>query len=148
MDKQLYKDLERMLEKEIRETVDKGSLDMQSLEVTYKVLDNIKDISIICAMKREEEEGYSERRSMSYDDEMSYARGRGRNARRDSMGRYASRGYGYESYDESNNGSYDSYDRSYDRGYSRDEDYERMMREAKTDKERDLIRQLMEARKN
>ena len=27
MDKQLYKDLERMLEKEIRETVDKGSLD-------------------------------------------------------------------------------------------------------------------------
>lgn len=144
MDKQLYKEAERLLEKEIRETVDKGSLDMQSLEVMYKVLDNIKDISIICAMKKElEEDEYSERR-MAYDDD-SYARGRGRYARRDSMGRYASR----DSYDEYHDGSYDdggSYRNSYERGYSRDEDLDKMMREAKSEKERDLIRQLKEAK--
>lgn len=140
MDKSLYRKAEKLLEKEIREQVEKDSLDMQSLEVMYKVLDNIKDITIICAMKREEEDAeYSER--MYYDDE-SYARGRGRNARRDSMGRYSSRG----SYED---GSYDgdSYRRgSY--GYSNDMDYDRLMSDAKSEKERELIRQLMEARKN
>ena len=142
MDKSLYRKAEKLLEKEIREQVEKDSLDMQSLEVMYKVLDNIKDITIICAMKREEEDAeYSER--MYYDDE-SYARGRGRSARRDSMGRYSSRG----SYDD---GSYDgdSYRRgSYERGYSNDMDYDRLMSDAKSEKERELIRQLMEARKN
>ena len=48
-------------------------------------------------------------RGGSYDDDMSYARGRGRNARRDSMGRY-SRG----------DGDYDRYD-----GYSRRDGYSR-----------------------
>jgi len=143
MDKQLYKKAERLLEKEIREQVESDNLTTDSLEIMYKVLDNIKDIYIICAMKREEDESeYSER--MYYDDE-SYARGRGRNARRDSMGRYASR-YNYD-------GSYDSqYDdgRSYDysgrRGYSRDDELDKMMAEAKTEKERELIRQLKEAK--
>lgn len=142
MDKSLYRKAEKLLEKEIREQVEKDSLDMQSLEVMYKVLDNIKDITIICAMKREEEESeYSER--MYYDDE-SYARGRGRYANRDARGRYSGRG----SYED---GSYDgdSYRRgSYERGYSNDADYDRMMSDAKSEKERELIRQLMEARKN
>lgn len=123
MDWQVYKDAERMLEKEIREIVDKGELSPSTLEVMGKAVDDLKDISIICAMKREEEDGYSERRPYYYDDDMSYAR-----RRRDSMGRYS---------------------RDYD-GYSRDNDehYEKMMREAKTDKERDLIRQLMEVKHN
>lgn len=151
MDKQLYKEAEKLLEKEIRETVDKGSLDMQSLDIMYKVLDNIKDISIICAMKKELEEGeYSERRA-SYDDE-SYARGRGRYARRDSMGRYSSRDSYEGSYDGSYDGSYGeggSYGRSsYERGYSREEDFERLLRDATSEKERSLIRQLMEAKQN
>lgn len=115
MNKKLYKDAERMLENEIRDTVDSGSLDMQKLDTMYKVLDNLKDISIICAMKKElEDNEYSER---SYYDDESYARGRGRSSRRRS----------YE-------GSYD--------------DYSRMMSEAQSEKERDLIRQLMEARNN
>lgn len=146
MEKQLYKKAEKLLEKEIREQVEKDSLDMESLDVLYKVFDNIKDISIICAMKREEEENeYSER--MYYEDESSYARGRGRsrNSSRDSMGRYSNRGY-YE------DGSYDgdsSYRRSsYERGYSGHADYEQLMSDAKSEKERELIRQLMEARKN
>lgn len=67
---------------------------------------------------------------MDADDGGSYARGRGRNAKRDSMGRYSSRGYSYDgSYDNMNRyenmsrGSYDDMSyrdgRSYD-GYSRD----------------------------
>jgi hypothetical protein len=132
MDKQLYRKAERLLEKEIREQVENDSLTMDSLEIMYKVLDNIKDIYIICAMKREEDENeYSER--MYYDDE-SYARGRGRYSNRDSRGRYSGRG------------SYE--DGSYDRGYSNDMDYDRMMSNAKSENERELIRQLMEARKN
>lgn len=149
MDKQLYKKAEKLLEKEIKEQVENDSLDMQSLEVMYKVFDNIKDICIICAMKREEEENESSER-MYYEDESSYARGRGRGARRDYMGRYSSRG----SYED---GSYDgdsyrrsSYERGYssERGYSGHMDYNQLMNDAKTEKERELIRQLMEARKN
>ena len=71
------------------------------------------------------------------------ARGRGRNAKRDSMGRY-SRGSYDDSYDR---GSYNYARNSYD-GYSRTEELENMMREAKTEKERELIRQLMEAKQN
>ena len=104
----------------------------QSLgDVMYKVLDNIKDISIICAMKKEEDD-YSER--YMYDDD-SYARGR-----------YSRRGYAHRG---SYEGSYDdSYGRGSYRGYSRTEELENMLRDAKTEKERELIRQLREAKQN
>jgi len=144
MDKKLYKEADKLFEKELREIVDRGEIDPGSLELTYKILDNIKDISIICAMKKEaeEDEEYSERRYM-YDDDMSYARGRGRYARRDSMGRY-SRGYDYDGqYDDGGN-SYERYSR---RGYSRDDELDRMMSEAKTEQERELIRKLKEAKR-
>lgn len=146
MDKKLYKEAEKLMEKEIRDIVDRGELDPGSLDVFAKVIDNIKDISIVCAMKREAEmeEEYSERYNYGYDD-AAYARGRGRNARRDSMGRYASR----YNYDGSYDGQYDdgrSYDYSGRRGYSRDDELDKMMSEAKTEKERDLIRQLKEAK--
>ena len=67
---------------------------------------------------------------MGADDGGSYARGRGGNAKRDSMGRYSSRGYSYDgSYDNMNRydrGSYDDMSyrdgRSYD-GYSRDKNH-------------------------
>lgn len=123
MNRDLYDKAERMLEKEIREIVDKGELSPSTLEVMGKALDDIKDISIICAMKEESE--YSER--YMYGDDMAYAR------RRDSRGRYAR-----DSYD-----SYGQYD-----GYSRTDELEGMMRDAKTDKERELIRQLMDAKKH
>jgi hypothetical protein len=102
MNKELYKSAEMKLEREIREIVDKPGFTTQDLDIMYKVLDNIKDITIICAMKEESERGYSEKRYM-YDDDASYAR------RRDSMGRYAS---------DSDNRS------SYERGYS---EHDRMM---------------------
>lgn len=140
MDKKLYKEADKIFEKELREIVDRGEVDPGSLDIAVKILDNIKDISIICAMKKEaEEEEYSER--YGYDD-ASYARGR--YARRDSRGRY-SRGYDYDGqYDDGGN-SYERY--SSRRGYSRDEELDRMMSEAKTEQERDLIRQLKEAKR-
>ena len=123
----LYRDATKLLEKEIKEVVERGEIDPGSLDVMYKVLDNIKDISIICAMKKEEDD-YSER--YMYDDD-SYARGR-----------YSRRGYDHR-------GSYDdSYGRGSYRGYSRTEELENMLRDAKTEKERELIRQLMEAKQN
>lgn len=131
----LYRDAKKILEREIKDIVERGELDPNSLDVMYKVLDNIKDISIICAMKAEEDE-YSER--YMYDDDMAYARG-GYSRR----GGRSNRG----SYDGSYDGSYGSYARnSYARRYSRDDELEEMMREAKTEKERELIRQLMETK--
>ena len=58
----------------------------------------------------------------SYDDDMMYSerRGRGRNAKRDSMGRYSSEGGSYEG---------GSYERGGQGGYSRDEATDWMMRE-------------------
>jgi hypothetical protein len=127
----LYRDATKLLEKEIKEVVERGEIDPGSLDVMYKVLDNIKDISIICAMKKEEDD-YSER--YMYDDD-SYARGR-----------YSRRGYAHRG---SYEGSYDdSYGRGSYRGYSRTEELENMLRDAKTEKERELIRQLMEAKQN
>lgn len=127
----LYKDATKLLEKEIKEIVSRDELDAGNVEMLYKLLDNVKDISIICAMRKEEEDEYSER--YGYDDD-SYARRYA--GRRDSRGRYARDSYDY------------NYGRNSYEGYSRTEDLERMMRDAKTEKERDLIRQLMEAKQS
>ena len=115
----MYKDLKEMLCKELDEITRKGELSAGTLDTVDKLTHAIKSIETIMAM---EESGYSREnggggmsnrgrsydgRSYeggSYDDRpyyegsggMSNARGRGRNARRDSMGRYASNdGYSY-----------------------------------------------------
>lgn len=100
----------------------------------------------------EGEEGYSER--YMYDDGYSmgrgsYARGRGRNAKRDSMGRYSGDGYS-RNYDGSYDGNYrgGNYRRG---GYSRDdakqeymENLRRMMDEAPDENTRMSIQRMME----
>lgn len=103
----VYDDSKRMLQREMQEIANKGTMSREDLTNLKDILDNLKDISIICAM--EEESGYSERNM--YDSDASYARGRGSQANRDSMGRYSSRGYNYGAYDGS------SYRGSYDNGY-------------------------------
>lgn len=130
-----------MLEKEIQEITQKGNISMDDLMILDKVLDNLKDITIICSKPEDGE--YSERGSND-----SYAR------RRDSMGRYSrdsynsNRGSYDDSYDDSYRGSSrNSYRGSYENGYSGHEDYDRMMSEAKTEKERELIRQLKELKR-
>lgn len=90
----VYEDAKQMLEREVHEIANRGVASVEDISIMSQLLDNLKDISIICAM---EEEGYSGR--MMYDSDASYARGRGSQANRDSMGRYSSRGYNYGSYD-------------------------------------------------
>ena len=104
-----------------------GDITVNSLDKIHRLTDTIKNIDKI--MMLEESEGYSEERGRthmggsSYDDDMMYSerRGRGRNAKRDSMGRYSSEGGSYEG------GS--SYERGGQGGYSRDEATDWMMRE-------------------
>ena len=84
---------------------------MAELEVIYKAVDIIKDITTIEAMEEADFNDYS------YDDGMSYTRNR------DSMGRYSRRGRSRRSYDNA--------DRMMvmNRGYSGDESKEHMMHE-------------------
>ena len=103
---ELY-ELKEMLCKELEEYGRKGDLSAGSLEIVDKLAHALKNLDKIIETKEEESgEEYSGamyRRggSYRYDDGMmtggsyrggSYARGRGSNARRDSMGRYSSRG--------------------------------------------------------
>jgi hypothetical protein len=79
----------------------KGSMSAGDLEVMDKLTHTLKSIKTTLAMI-EADGGYSGEYSGNYGDGGgSYARGRGRNARRDSMGRYSSED-GY-----SRRGSYD-----------------------------------------
>jgi hypothetical protein len=118
-----------------------GDITVNSLEKIHKLTDTIKNIDKILML--EEEGGYSETRGRmgmpymhgsSYDDMMySERRGRGRNAKRDSMGRYSSEG--------GHGGS------SYDDGYSRAKD-EMMsmlgeMMEDASPKEREALKKCM-----
>lgn len=95
---ELYK-LKEMLCEELKEYGGKGEMSTGSLDVVDKLAHTIKNIDKIIESYDEEYSGYypmyygenRDGRSRSY--RGSYAKGRGRNARRDSMGRYSSEGY-------------------------------------------------------
>lgn len=90
---ELYK-VEDIVYKEIKTVTDNGKFrSREEIDNIYKLMDILKDIKCF------EDDGYSEEMDRSYrgyDGRRSYDsesyRGRGRNARRDSMGRYASEG--------------------------------------------------------
>ena len=123
-----------------------GKISAGDLETLHKLTDTVKNIDKIEML--EDEEGYSEDGAYMGEGRIygtSYARGRGRNAKRDSMGRYSREGGMYH-----DGGS--SYARGGMRdgrmGYSRDsakehmiEKMEDMMEEAESPKEREAIRQ-------
>lgn len=99
-------ELKEKLMKELEEYGRKGELTAGSLDVVDKLSHTIKNLCKIIEKAEEEEGEYSmaggnytyARGGQSYRDGnsmRSYARGRGRNARRDSMGRYSSTGYSY-----------------------------------------------------
>jgi hypothetical protein len=104
---ELYK-LKEMLCKELEEYGSKGELTGGTLEVVDKLAHALKNLERIIESKEMEDEysmegaaggsyaRMSNARGQRYsrDGGNSYARGRGRNARRDSMGRY-SRNYSY-----------------------------------------------------
>ena len=98
---ELYK-LKEMLCKELEEYGAKGEMSGGTLEVVDKLAHALKNLDRIIEVK-EMSEGESEAsyrggsyRGYSREGGNSYARGRGRNARRDSMGRYSSMGYSRE----------------------------------------------------
>ena len=107
----VYEELKDMLCKELEEITRKGELTAGSLETVDKLTHSIKSIETIMAMNEYNDDYSYEnggnggnmsaarnyRGGRSYrDGGMSYARGRGRNARRDSMGRYSNGGYSYD----------------------------------------------------
>lgn len=137
-----------------------GKLSAGDLEYIHKLTDTVKNIDKIEML--EEDDGYSEASDWMGEGRMygtSYARGRGRNARRDSMGRYSREGgysddgMGYDggsSYREGRGGSGGGRG-----GYSRAEGKEHMiekledmMEDAGTDKEREAIRTCIAKIKN
>ena len=162
-------ELKEMLCKELEEIANKGELTAGSLETVHKLTDTIKNIDKIEMYEEYSEDNYSEDGEWmgegkiygtSYEGGSSYARGgrgRGRNAKRDSMGRYSSRGG--SSY-EGNQGS-GIYNRgsSYARGgrdgrggYSRDDakDYmmeqlEELMEQAEKPQEKEALKRCMQA---
>ena len=101
--------IKKMLCKELDDYAMKQKLTGGDLDMIWKLTDTVKNLDKISILE-EESEGYSETRGgmrggrggSSYDDDMMYSerRGRGRNARRDSMGRYSSEGGSYEDYSE------------------------------------------------
>ena len=160
-------DLKDLLCAELKDYAEKGKrsgeLSKADVEVIDTVLNSVKNIYKIDKYK-EETEGYSEAGTYmgegriygtSYDDGMhreggySYARGRGRYAKRDSMGRYSSRGG--MSYDDDM--SYARGGRGGNRGgYSRDDgkhymmgELERLMEKASTHTEREALEKCMQA---
>lgn len=104
-------DLKEMLCRELEDYSNRDNLDINSLEIVDKLAHAVKNIDKIIESEEEQDGGMSGRsyrggmydggsyrggsyREGSYrDGGMSYARGRGRNARRDSMGRYSRERY-------------------------------------------------------
>lgn len=85
----LYK-LKDMLHKELGEYGEKNDLTAGTLDVVDKLSHSLKSIETIIAMEEAGDYSGNDMSGRYYD--RSGARGRGRYAKRDSMGRYASRG--------------------------------------------------------
>ena len=109
--------IKKMLCKELEEYGDKKSLSSADVEMIHKLTDTVKNLDKISLLEQSDE-GYSEAYPY-YMGGSSYAgRGRGRYAKRDSMGRYSSdMGSSYDDYSEER----------MDRRYSRDDAKDHMM---------------------
>ena len=153
-------DLKDLLCAELEDYAEKGKksgkMSMGDLDSIHKLTDTVKNILKIDML--EDESGYSEDGAYmgegriygtSYDDGMrrgggySYARGRGRYAKRDSMGRY-SRDDGYMRRDM--RGMRDGYSRDDGKAYMM-EQLEDMMEDAEKPAEKEALRRCMEALK-
>lgn len=156
-------DLKDLLCAELEDYAEKGKksgkMSMGDLESIHKLTDTVKNILKIDML--EKKSGYSEDGAYmgegriygtsydGYDRGTSYARGRGRYAKRDSMGRYSSRGMSYD-----DDMSYARGGRGGNRGYSRDdgkaymmEQLESMMEDAEKPAEKEALRRCMDALK-
>ena len=153
-------DLKDLLCAELEDYAEKGKksgkMSMGDLDSIHKLTDTVKNILKIDML--EDESGYSEDGAYmgegriygtSYDDGMrrgggySYARGRGRYAKRDSMGRY-SRDDGYMR--RYVRGMRDGYSRDDGKAYMMDQ-LEDMMEDAEKPAEKEALRRCMDALK-
>ena len=150
-------DLKDLLCAELEDYAEKGKksgkMSMGDLDSIHKLTDTVKNILKIDML--EEESGYSEDGHYmgegriygtsydGYDRGNSYARGRGRYAKRDSMGRY-SRDDGYMRRD--GRGMRDGYSRDDGKAYMM-EQLEDMMADAEKPAEKEALRRCMEALK-
>lgn len=131
----MYK-IKNMLCEELEEYGKKKSLSVSDVEMIHKLTDTVKNIDKIEML--EGDDGYSETYPY-YMGGSSYARGRGRYAKRDSMGRYSS------DMDD------DYSERRMDRRYSRDDAKDHMMNrlgemmEDADPKEREALKECMRA---
>lgn len=120
MGKAMHK-LREMLCEELDKLSRSGDLTPSKLDLVDKLTHSIKSIDTIMAMEEYEEED----EEYSFGGGYSNARGRGRNARRDSMGRYSREGQSYAGGGSGGGGSsnYSGARNSYARrgGYSRDD---------------------------
>jgi len=118
-------DLKDMLCDELEMITQRGDISTGSLDIIDKLTHSIKSIDTILAMEEAgysyEDGGNSGNYSRGYSNRgYSNARGRGSNAKRDSMGRYSSRYGGGASYESSGRMSRESSGRGR-RGYSYDD---------------------------
>ena len=111
--------IKKMLCKELDEYAMKSKLTMSDLQPVHLMTDIIKNLDKIEMLEDGESyDGYSEMREYPYMGGSSYARGRGRNAKRDRMGRYSS----------DDDMSYDDYSETrMDRRYSMDDAKDHLM---------------------
>ena len=160
--------IKEMLMKELYEYEEKakkmsgGKISAGDLETLHKLTDTVKNIDKI-EMLEDDDDEYSEaggwmadgRMYGTYDHESSYARGRrgrGRNARHDSMGRYSrAGGYSEEGYSEERGGqggmNRSSYRGGYSYGDAKDhmiDKLEEMLDMAETPRERKAIHRCIE----
>lgn len=130
----------------MEDIVKKGELSAGSLETIDKLLNSIKNAcKIIMYEEYSEDEGYSNADgSMGNMGNYSNARGRGSNAKRDSMGRYSRNEYSMRGGRGGSRGGYSRDGRySYDDGEGKMEILQEMMNEARSEDERRVIQKVM-----
>jgi hypothetical protein len=135
-----YYDAKDMLEKELDEIVKKGELSAGSLDTIDKLLNSIKNSCKIIMYEEYAEDGYSYADGDMDMSEYSYARngrGRGSQARRDSMGRY-SNARGRRMYSRRGGYSYDDGEKEEKIEMLRD-----MMQEVSSDEERRALQKII-----
>lgn len=151
-------DMKELLSKELETLAKKGDISVNTLEKIHMLTDTIKNIDKIEMYEEYQQDG------ASFDSDYSQRRGRGSNAKRDSMGRYANDNEYAE--DGSSYGYIPNYGYTRDRypnerymrdGYSRDEhdskemmmsQLKEMMNQAESSKEREAIQRCISAIKN
>lgn len=141
-----YYELKDMLKKELDDIVKKGELSAGSLDTIDKLLNSIKNACKITMYEEYKEDGYSYADSDMDMSNYSYARGRGSNARRDSMGRYSSEGgYSNARGNRDGRGGYSRRGYSYDDGDKQEkvEMLREMMQEAGSEEERRTLQKLI-----